>query len=120
MTCQSREHVVSVLLDGVGTMTTRNARVVEEAELVVVMVVAEMLAGTRSDLLRHVPAESGRVVAVDLRRRTVVAVAEDCPVVDQSDEDLPRRGVATFRGDLDMVTGVCHMVRPLVPVPELR
>lgn len=117
MTCQSREHVVSVLLGGVGTMITRNARLVE-AELVVVTVVAAMPAGTRSDLLRHVPDGFGRVVAVDLRRRTAVAVAEDCPVVDQSDEDLPRRGVATFRGDFDTVTGECHMVRPLVP--ELR
>lgn len=114
MTCQSREHVVSVLLGDVGTMTTRNAKLVE-AELV-----AAMPAGTRSDLLRHVPDGFGRVVAVDLRRRTVVAAAEDCPVVDQSDEDLPRRGVATFRGDFDTVTGECHMVRPLVPVPELR
>ena len=120
MTCQSRELVVSVLLDGVGTMTTRKGKVELELEAVVVVtVVVAIVVGTRSDLPHPVPAVFGRAVVVDLRRLIVVAVAEDCLVVDQSGEDLPRHGVATFR-DFDTVTGECHMVRPLVLVREPR
>lgn len=95
-------------------MTTRNGRV----EVLVTVVLAEMLVGTRSDLHRHVPAVFGPAVVVDLHRRIAVVVVEDCPVVDQSGEDLPRHGVATFR-DFDTVTGEFRTVRPLVPLREL-
>lgn len=99
----------------------RNGRVALAEALVVKVLAAAMPVGTRSDLLRHVPAVFGRavVVAVDRRRLIAVAVAEDCPVVDQSGEDRPRHGVVTFR-DCGTVTGEFRMVRPLVPVRELR
>lgn len=86
---------------------------------VVVRVVAAIVVGTRNDLLRHAPVVFEQAVAVDLRRLIAVVAVEDCPVVDQSGEDLPRLGVATFR-DFDTVTGEFLMVRLLVPVQELR
>lgn len=98
---------MNVLLGDVGTMTTRNGKVVVAAAAVVVVTVV----GTRnSDLRHHVPDGFGRAVAVDLRRRIVVAVAEDCPVVDRLEGDHLRREEGTFRVT---VTGQHRMVRLL-------
>lgn len=103
---------MSVLLDGVGTMITRNGKVgLAAAEAVDVTVV-----GTRiSDLRHHVPDEFGRAAAVDLRRRIAVVVAEDCPVVDRLGGDRPRREEDIFRVT---VTEEHRMVRLLVGEPR--
>lgn len=99
---------MSVPRDGVGTMTTRNGKVAEAVDVTAV--------GTRiSDLRHHVPDEFGRAVAVDLRRRIAVAVAEDCPGEDRFGGDHPRREEATFRVT---VTGERPTVRLLVREPR--
>lgn len=105
---------MSVLLDGVGTMITRNGKVgVAAAEAVAEDVT---VVGTRiSDLRHHVPDEFGRAAAVDLRRRIAVAVAEDCPVVDRLGGDRPRREEDIFRVT---VTEERPTVRPLVGEPR--
>lgn len=104
---------MNVLLDDVGTMTTRNGKVVAVAAAAAVVVT---VVGTRnSDLRHHVPDGFGRAVAVDLRRRIAVAVAEDCPVVDRLGGDHPRREEDTFRVT---VTGQHRMVRLLAGEPH--
>lgn len=103
---------MSVLLDGVGTMITRNGKVGVAAEVAVAVTVV----GTRiSDLRHHVPDEFGRAAAVDLRRRIAVDVAEDCPVEDRLGGDRPRREEDIFRVT---VTGEHRMVPQLVGEPR--
>lgn len=105
---------MSVLLDGVGTMITRNGKVGEAAEEALAVDVT--VVGTRiSDLHLHDPEEFGRAVAEDLRRRIAVVVAEDCPVVDRLGGDHLRREEDISRV---MVTGERRTVRLLVG--ELR
>lgn len=103
---------MSVPHDGVGTMTTRNGKVVVAVEVAVDVTAV----GIRiSDLRHHVPDEFGRAVAVDLRHRIAVAVAEDCPGEDRFGGDHPRREEATFRVT---VTGERPTVRLLVREPR--
>lgn len=105
---------MSVLLDGVGTMTTRNGKVVAAAAVVVAVHVT--MVGTRiSDLRHRVPDEFGRAVAEDLRRRIAVVVAEDCPVEDRLGGDHLRREEAISRVT---VTGEHRMVGLLVGEPR--
>lgn len=106
---------MSVPRDGVVTMTTRNGKVVEAAAVAEVAVDVTAVGTRISDLRHHAPDGFGRAVAVDLRRRIAVAVAEDCPGEDRFGGDHPRREEATFRVT---VTGERPTVRLLVWEPR--